>query len=741
MSCGGLHAPGEALNLHIPRDHHGDDPGPGGPPWPRSDWPGEPRDDPPGGGQPETGGPPAPAQEQAPRHIKTAAAGAWAEHRHLVTPFIWPAGVDGAALLAHQMATAGVFGLNRPDALFAALSAGTVAEVVTEFVNHHRQRRPRWRKLTRVQIAAGTAWSMGAAAWTPVGWQDIVQWLALAGGLVLGGIFAYEKHQGRRPARAAIEPPGPAWTPPAIATPAPVDPRLRAFIDRFCQPGGELDEVTPRNCRDLPRGFMFEVLFPVHTRHSMADVESLRVLIAKLYGVTRDDVAVGYTPDDRSEGLCQVVVQTRPVLTAAERENPEYNRWDGESTWDPATGLIALGRYLDDTIAHYAMNEPYSGARAGMVAGVMGAGKTGTMHVIAAEAGLARLCSRCGGRHACGGQCDRRRVMAVWLGDPQKQPFGVWRGRADLMGWGVPGCVHLLQFAEHTAGRRVDVLSNVRWHDTHPVTGQRRLNIGKGWFDPEPGFPLIFLGVDELPKIVKYPDQDLAKYALGIIVDGILEWRKLGIHLLIGTQMLDVSQIGVREIRDMLRYLNSIAHRVDEVSGDMGGITGDPRELPANEPGAGFIAGPDERPGDRFTTKNMPESLKPGQRGLDIRHLAEVIGSTPIYYDPGTLAAMDQFGVVHQQVFTEFEYSGGPARPEADAAPGSPPAGGPDAAGLLGGEQAGKILAALSGSPGLSLYGLMQRSGLSMGEAMGSLEELTAAGRVIKTAEDQYAAA
>ena len=417
------------------------------------------------------------------------------------------------------------------------------------------------------------------------------------------------------------------------------------------------------------------------------------MLIGKLYDVTAAAVTVGYVPDNPSEARCQVIVRTVPALTVSQRADPAYNRWDGASTWDAATGLMNLGRYLDETITHYRLNTPRSGAGMGMVAGVPGSGKTGTMHIIAADAGLAKLCIRCGPRRTCTA-CDLQRVWAVWMADPQEQGFSVWRGRADLTGWGPEGCLELLEFADAVSAARGVVLSNMDWWDTGP-DGRPRRNTGKGWFDPEPGFPGIALGLDELPKLAKYHDQDIARAALAIICNGVMEWRKRGIHPFFGTQSLDLTQIGIREIRDMIKFLNSIAHRCDEGTSSMGGVTGDPRLLP-EEPGVGYMAGPDGRSGDQFNVKIMPEVLRPGMRGTDIRHLAEVIACTPITYDPGTLSVLAEWGVKHQQVFTEWRgrhEDPGAAAPAGPSGP-APAAGRP------------RRPAGLRGRPGLRRPGL-----------------------------------
>ncbi len=344
-------------------------------------------------------------------------------------------------------------------------------------------------------------------------------------------------------------------------------------------------------------------------------------------------------------------MDTVPALSTTERAHPTRNRWNGETTYDPATGMIDLGLFHDQRTAHYLLHMPCSGAAMGLATGAPASGKTGTINVIAADAGQAKMCAHCGPRGDCG-HCDPQRMIAVWMGDALAQALTVWRGRADLTGWGPEGCVELLQLADTTARARTQQLSSLKWRDTGPH-GQPRHNTGKGWFDPWPGFPLILLALDDLPTLASHPDRDLAKEATSTLAGAVTQWRKAGIHLLAGTETHDVSQIGVRELREVMKSFNVIGHHCDELPLHLG-IEGDTRTLPAGEPGAGFINGPDGRPGDRFTTKFMPETLRPGMTGRDIRHLAEVIGNTPIAYDPGTKAAMDAHKTTHQQVITEW---------------------------------------------------------------------------------------
>ncbi len=765
MSCGGLHGHGGHMHDHGHHDR-GNDPswpypatsaGQDTPPWPDAPDPG-PADA--GPGEPGSGGPEGgrdPEQPKEPGRFRIWFRGAWDRNGYRVKPFaFWVPGVDGASWVMHQIAAGHVFGADPLTAVLAVAGGGITAEVVTEVRNHKAGRSGRWKTVIRRQITAATAWSMLASAVTPSGWLDLVQWAALAGGSTLAGIYVHEVTKARKPRKQlAVQLPPPP-EPRAIDAPAPVDPRQVMFTDRFCQPGGLLDGAIAENFQDLPRGFMFEVVFLPDSRHSMSDVESMRVLIAKMYsaglgiGVTADDVEVGYVPGNRSELRCQVLIQTPAVITAAEKQNPTWNRWDGKSTYDPRRGTFDLGLFGDQSVGHYHVHEHRSGAKMGLVTGIPGSGKTTTLHILGAEAGQAKLCSICGPRGDCG-QCDPQRIMAVWMADMQAQGLGLWRGRADVTGWGPEGAVEMAECLEEVSRVRGEQASSEEWWDTDPVTGAPRHNLGKGWFDPAVGYPLIFAVFDEWPWLVQHPDKDLVLAGLRVIANGIFTWRKRGIEPVFGTGSLDIEFLGIKEIRELISYINSIAHRTDKVSSTMAGVTGDPRLLPPDAVAAAYINGIDGRPRDRMDVKFMPETLKPGMTGLDIRHIAGIIADTPILYDPGTQAVLDAWDIAPRQVLTEWRGRAGYGQPaEPVPSPAAAPlsavpslaaaVAGPGIGGLPYREDAEAVLAAVAARPGADIVALMEVTGLSLGAVGSALDALASNGKVTRQGE-KYSAA
>jgi hypothetical protein len=736
MSCGKLHEPGQGFHLHAPGEEHGEELADGIP-----------------GDEDATGGiedaPKSPGWvKTAAGHMGTVTAAAWARHGYLVKPFTWIPAVEGSEWLISQ-----VYGTSPLHALAAAGVAAAVGEVATEAVNHVQHRAGPVRARSRVAVAA-------AGACMAVGGAGIFDGPVMLGTLVVGsgvgGMLAWEKHKAHR------DRPAPRPAPPAEieAVPPPPDPRMIRFITRFCQPGGPLDGATAGDFRELPHGFMLSVYFAADDAHSMASVEGLAVSIAKLYDTTRDEVTVEHIPGNRSENCCQVIVLKTPVVTAAERRAERaVSRWDGGSTWNPETGTWDIGLYIDGTVARYQQHKPGSGAMMGEFGGVPDSGKTGALHVAAAEAGIAMLCSQCrraGNKYSpglCGpGQCDMHRVMAVWMGDAQEQGMAVWNGRADLTGWGVEGCLELLEFADQVYEARGKQMAGEEWWDADPF-GCSRHNIGKGFFDIAIENPLIDITIDEWPVLVLHPDPEIRARAQQLLVRAVTLWRKRGLKPKIAAQTLDLTLIGAREIREIMAFFNVVAMRMDAASSSMGGIRGDARKLSPNTPGAGFINGPDRRDSTEFTVKFCPEVNRRGETGIDIRHMAGIIQQTPIRYDAATLSVRESWGIEHQAVFDTWKGPDGsrgnpePAAQQAPAAVITAPAPAPVPSGqapapMAYKEHADAALAALTARAGTaSFYELMTTLDLAAGPLDAALGVLVGNCQVIRISDEEYKAA
>jgi hypothetical protein len=613
----------------------------------------------------------------------------------------WIGGTDVTALLAH---TAG-----GPDAYLAVLglSAAAGLRVAWKF-------RPKARRRRRARRYAAGAWAAGSAAALTGTWAGAANGPAQAV-ILLGGLACAAPHlwqHRRRPDR-----PGPALAPLPVA-----DQRLEVFEGRFCQDGFLLG-ADLHSLADIPDGFAFGITLAPHSRGTTQDVVALRPKIAALYDVPADQVTVEYGPK-RSERRARVAVLTADA--AHERDD----RWDGASTYDPATGCVEIGRFADSAPARWMLHKPRSGAASGVLAGVIGSGKSHTVHVVACEAGQAAMCAVCGPARSCP-RCDMRRVCALWMGDPQRQPFSVWRGRADLTAWGPESCVRMLQWAHAAMTRRAAYFGQVRWTDH-----RGRVNAGKGWFDPSPAFPVILVVIDEWPKIAA--DKELARVAVPLAVGLALEARKVGIGLIFIGQVPDVSMLGDRAVREMLAAFNALCHRTDRLSTSMLGIEGNPVLLPAGVHGLGYINGPDRRPSAIFRTKNIPEYAEPGDDRADVREIADRIAADPAALDDAVLAAIRPLGYTGPRQVIEIGRDTLPGLPELtdEAAqhrgtghgpgPGVPPA----------------LLRALLDARGeLDLYDVMLAAGVDALTASRALAALAAGGGAVQTAPDRYARA
>lgn len=658
-----------------------------------------------------------------------------AAHGAVLAPFGWIIAADLTMITAHAALHA-----HGPGAGLAAFTAVTTAggAGIRTLVKLYRKPKPprsrpsaRVRRRVLVSWAAASGWALTAILWEPAGPYGLVQIILLAGGLWLGRDHLYHHRQQPRPriVKGAIA------TPPAL--PAGPDPRLERFRARFVDraggrahaplAGAELHSFT--EVRDRA-GFSFEVKLDEESGHTHSTVTSQRQAIAALYDVPADQVIVGHG-SRRSESRAQVT-----VLTAADAY-AEPQPWDGVSTWDPATGCIDLGLFGDGEVAHWRLSAPGSGTWGGMILGTSGTGKTGDAHIIASEAGTAMTCTRCGAARpsdsSCTG-CDPRRVFAVIMGDPQRKPLGVWRGRADLTGWGPAGCVHLLRMLHAAMEERTARMADEEWTDA-----KGRLNTGRGWFDPSPDCPGLIGIFDEWHKIIGGPaGAEAERLAEGIEAEG----RKVGVSIIWLDQMPDVGATGAdRVVRELMKGFNVIGHRVDGTSKAMIGIEGKAENLPQGTDmyGIGYIGGYDGRSAAPFRTKNLPESAGPGC--VDVRDMADRVAATPVTLDDAVLRAFARFGFTGRcQVIDDDDVAAWRMTQQRKKAAAAQPGGqvpvqGLPGAGPVSTEALGQVARALAahvrehGGQGAELYDVMQATGLAAGPAGRALAALAADGR------------
>lgn len=650
-----------------------------------------------------------------------------ADNRALVAPYGYITAADIVAFAAHYPAH-WMFGWWGPSV--TVLSAAAV--VATRTLWHVRASRlarvvktlKTRRKIVRdarIALAAGTIWELTAANWTPIGPHGFMQLALIGGGMAISIPHLWRNRRQPVPVEpvAEIEPPK-------------EDPRLTAFREHFCGTGA-LREARFNAFEAIPGGFAFEVECAIAYRGTFQDVKNLEGAIAAFYDVPSDHVSVE-PPKTRSHRRARITVLTE--VDAHEREE----RWDGNSTYDPETGTFHLGRYADARKSRWQLHAPYSGAAGGLSVGVIGSGKTGTLHVVACEAGQAKLCVECLAEQTCQ-QCTPRRIAAVWMGDPQRQPFGVYRGKADLTAWGPISCVRMLYWLYSAGRNRAARLGEMEWTDH-----LGRTNRGKGWFDPTPQFPLIVGVIDEWPMVTA--DPDIASFAVPLATRILAEFRKVGISLVLGAQESDVDVLGEREIREALAAFNTCVHRTDQYAKQMLGIEGNPTHLAPGVPGLSYLNGIDRRSGVVQRTKSIREYLRPGETGIDVREIAERIAAEPITYDEGILEAIVPLGYTGPgQVLSDdddWDLSAlMPKKEEAKASGGAATATVTQTIPVSGSISQEDILRVehtlrQRSDAGSDVFDLMEATGLSALDASRAVDALIAAGQAAQTPAGRY---
>jgi hypothetical protein len=648
------------------------------------------------------------ADEPAAPHWARAA---WRRSSWKIKPFAYPPAVYGTAVLTHALAGGGLL-----NCLWATGGVAACAAAAAKIRTRESARRdPSIRRNAYAAVAAGSAWALPATMASPAGWAHCMQFLALGGfGLSARHVTLAAEERRRRPEPEEPEPEEPE-EPRALPSADP--PELAWFKATFTdRPGAPLYGANASVVMlETGRGHYYDLIFPEDCPHSSSDASSTSVLItiAKHFRVSSEKVSAGYVPGHRSEHSARITVTTARDLS------PESRRWDGRTTWDPKQGTISPGSFADGTRSHYLLFRPRSGAWRGIVAGMPGGGKTGTLHRIAADAAQAMMCGRCLGQGTCV-SCNPERIIAVWFACPQTNVFSVWEGRADLVAKGPEGCTEMLQLAMTLGDLREKQNNEMEWTDH-----LGRPNKGRGFFDPEPGLPGILLILDEFPKLVTSDDKDLRTECIADVGSLATLFRKLGIHALLGTQITDISQTGIREIKEPLLDAQTIGHRMDESSAGQAGMGKNKADrLDPNDPSSAFFKGIDRRPDVIHHTDWVPEYSKPGETGIDIREIADRIAGTSIRYDPAVMQAFEAHGIRHQDVLTEWK--GRPGLQEASTAGVAAVAGSrTDAA-------AGVNMAAVrdvldgrqAAARGVTAHQLMERHGITLREARAELDRL-----------------
>jgi len=683
--------------------------------------------------------------------------------RPVLAPITWIAVTDATALLGRLFFDTPGPGGEAAGATALALAVAALARTLIRLrrrrttAKGHRaplsgsERRAR-RRAIRAWVAA-VAWAQILIWLTPAGPYGIVQDLLVLGGLLLGSGHLFRHRQRLQPAETRRAIASASVGPEAIEappgreelSPAP-DSRREVFVRRFVTGSGAGSKAQPplhhaevSAFGDIEGGFSFEVMGDPETSVKFSTVAALRGDIASLYDVPESQVMIDEAASKASARRAKVTVLTLNGLFA------EPERWDGVSTYEPATGAFASGRFGDGSPAHWRLHAPRSGMWGGAVYGAQGTGKSGDLHGIAAQAGIVMQCPGCGAYREEDGQCDDcqpSRLFLLIMGDPQMRAFRVWEGCADLLFMGPEACVFMQRVLVEMLTERDADAGSESWTD---AKGRQRK--GRGWFDPSPSIPGIPAITDEWPRVVGSANGKEAVADSEIVNT---TGRKSGVAEIIAAQLPDAPYTGdSRGNRELLKAFNTVAHRLDGTGRSMTGVKGNAADLPSGQGmhGVGYIAGIDDRSAAPYRTLEFPEDAADG---VDVLDMAEIIRDLPVVFDPAVCRVMDRYGLIRGDVIDDTwvaalrgreerqsrQGSGKSAIGNADRYAGQQRAAvtvlgaGPVGAGAL--DAVAAALAQHTGTYGepAELYDVMAATGLAAGPAGRALAALAADGRV-----------
>lgn len=449
---------------------------------------------------------------------------------HYVLAGVWLAGVVGHA--------AGR-GLGDPGRVVALLWLGWAAAVTLGWM-----RRRRVGRVTTLRLALGWVAAFGWLWWVVYGG---VTWSAVAV-LVCAGYGASLRWWRRW--RIPNPPPDP---PP----PSPEDPnhppRLWAanLAGRFC--GSYLSDEQP-----ILDGHRNEIglRYACHLRpgeHTRSDLlAALPKLRSGLRLRPRQDLVI-----ERHPRLDESVVQVTIVRRSPALERPPI--WPGPS-YDPASGTIAVGPYVDGQgVAAWLLYRDH-GLFGGFLAGVTGSGKSRMIDSIAMSAAAAGI--------------------VIWYADPRGGSSPLLARYADNVAVGLDAIASMLEQAMAVKQLREAQNTVHRWEGWWPAQ-----HTGSG--QPRPGL-LVF--IDECHDV--FGHQRLQKMAEKVAREG----RKLGIAIICASQVATLDAFGLKsgDAAEALRssvcagnmvFLRTTTKNSKDI---LPGVDVDPAEFPAT-PGYAYL--------------------------------------------------------------------------------------------------------------------------------------------------------
>jgi hypothetical protein len=456
---------------------------------------------------------------------------------------------------------------------------------------------------------------------TPAG-QGLFAVLPLAQAVRLGYKHA---HREQPPAKEmlAIEGPKPEPKP----EPAAKSREETRFREEICV--GQFAGLEVVGFRRLgengERGFTFKVICPPQGKVTVSDLNTLQHVkaMARIWETTPVRIEIGYdTEGDLKHNPSELrgVVTMNRVLppTVRRARRPDLSI----CTYDHSRGTVEIGDFPSGPARWEIHRPPDGGARSGIIAGAPLRGKTGAAYMVATQSSLATV--------------DGRRICAWLVGSPQFGAMPVFSGQVPVFGSGMHATLHVLRMGAAIVNSRSEWMGHTAYVDE-----KKRTRAGRGFSVITPDWPAIGILVDEFPKITGVEiGTENAKEAVRLASMIVRESRKTGVFLVVLTQTPDLEQLGAREVREILADSNVLALKCDKSSGDMIGITADPRSLP-DDYGYGYFKSVDALPSTIMTVHHLKEDHAEETDVFDLLTQADAL---PLDLGEPVLRALTPFG-------------------------------------------------------------------------------------------------
>jgi hypothetical protein len=462
-------------------------------------------------------------------------------HHHApLRALAWVAAVDIAAMLGH-------LAIGFAETLPAIAGAGGVVALRTAWTHRRRRTTAKW--YAAGAVAAGVVTALVGARWGAT--TGAGQVLILGGGLGYAGPWL-RSHRRKFDERQ----PSPS---PVMVHLSDRWPERDAFHAAFtAERGAPLHDAMMERPVRVPNGWQAPIQL-VRGKQTTADVVKLQDKISSLYGVPFEQVVCEHDASRaRDRALLTVITDAGKFITG--------ERW---------SGCVRLGYFADSTPTRHRLHTPGSGGAHVIVTGCTGAGKSALLGLLLAEAGNARV--------------DGQRMVRRWILDPQAQSLPVWTNRVDLTALGVASSMAALRALWQALKIRSAHLGRMEWTDA-----KGRVIKGRGTFDPAPDLPLWMAVVDEAHLLIG--DATYGQEATWLLANASKLGRKVGLSLVLGTQLPTLAELKDRALRQQLAGMGAVCLRSGErLSAGMVGVEGDPFSLPPDSPGLCFTNGPDRR--------------------------------------------------------------------------------------------------------------------------------------------------